>query len=854
MSEKYTDIAEFKQIGLSLSGEPVYCFKAGKGPLKALLISKPQDPVGTFILNYLYSELLSNKKLIEDEGYTWYIIQNCSSNTDHNFPLNYKNIKYKDDPDIRALMNIIDQTRIDLIITLQNTNSKGLNYYITDSCPELCTELYKLVRKYNLPLEKSMLPFLQTLYKKTFYKCYSSRNLYDYYEDFPFTGKKHTITGECIEIYTKLRWDSFGMRIVYPRLILKELMAAITGSILYGADYVREIYRKNLQNLENLKIENLPSKVTLCHFKGRSCVGCCMDCKEDKNLLKHYVEENTKTFKEYFGKRTLISYAEIEDYIFKREGQDRTYSKDFFRNNCSLAGYVDEDKTIIGCLIHPERLKGTEIRESLWMLICDPHEKCYRDLLWEDLPEEAMEEYKLKTKGMDWVDYSRHVYTLIPELYVKYKLKNDIRNHPYFKRLTSLYLNTACKIKENLHLMDEFYTLEEIIEYSGELLEQNFNKFGQLFLEKCLKDIEKKYKINLLLMEMPEESLKKGHLLINGHINYMVFLPAQRKKTEKTILISTSYDNPETHFGNNYPETAKTLAFMIKLLEELINIKDKSVNYIFTFLGADNDDIAPLMGSFYFMEKLKEGLLTDSETIFHKDIICHLYLRELLKGKYYGKIICHTPVFLEKGTPLEEYIEEKLYNDVDNPDKTVLSSITIGNYLVNHIGQGKILELTGNKSKTKAIISGIKELSNFKEKEIENLMLNIAGDTPLKGILTDHTKEKIRFFEVPESTEDLKNSLVKKGILTKDAEEIKPFHINTSDEFTSQLSLILTEAGFDIEEERVGRKIGIYPGVRLKIPTVCIEGLEGKEKTEIKEVLFREKIVEFLKWLEERDT
>ncbi len=829
-TEKYPSFINIEETGISESGEPIRCLTAGHGHINVLVILAHNEPLNSISLNNLTGFMVLNEKFINDADFSWHIIKLPSDKKDilSGFPLNYKHVKYINTPsDTRALMKIIDKTRIDLLFTCYSDENSDFSYYITDECPFLSKKLYKLLKKYNLSSRKPEFPFVKKLYKKGIYKIFSSKDIYDCYEKNIFKEIPH-IPGENIEYYTSLRWNSFCVRCNIPDG-RSDLFHTEIISLLCAADYVEHSF---------LKKEEFPSKVCLCNVDNISCSGCCIDSKENKEVLKKYVEENSIAFAKYFTGRECVTFSDLEDYIFSREGAVTPYTKEFYRDNCSLAGYMDGQHSRTGCLIHPKRTGGMEIREGLWMLICAPYEKCYRDLLWKELPQEGKEYFLAQVKGLDWIDYAKAIYSLIPELYGQYKLKNDIKNSHFFRELLDFSLNNAPDIKKNLHLLDDFYSLNEHIEFSPEFLEKYLNKFGQLFLEKCLSYIEKHYNLPLLSMKIPVEKLTSGHNIVNGNINYILFIPS-RNKTQKTILLATSYDNNHK-FSNNSPENAKTSGFLINLMVDIINTTDRNVNYMFSFFGADNNELLPLAGSFYFSEELSAGLSVENYKIFPEDIICQIFLKDILQGKYYGKLICHIPVFRRRETLLEEYVYEKLYDDIEALDETVLSSI--GDFVAEYTGKGKILDSVRNIDKVNAIISGIKNLTSFRDDDIYNFLLSLLNDSELAKDITALIRKRFHFFEIPDSAEELKESLQKKGVLR----EGRPFYIDTHMDFTEKVCELLSDEGFDVSEERIGRRMGFYPLLSLNVSTVSIEGLPVQEEKEIKFEIFKEKFIKFL--------
>ncbi|MEQ8224947.1 MAG: hypothetical protein ABRQ37_21685, partial [Candidatus Eremiobacterota bacterium] len=619
-TENYPSFINIEETGISESGESIRCLTAGHGHINVLVILAHNEPLNSISLNNLIAFMVLNEKFINDADFSWHIIKLPSNKKDilSGFPLNYKHIKYINTPsDTRALMKIIDKTRIDLLFTCYCDENSDFSYYITDECPSLSKKIYKLLKKYNLSSRKPEFPFVKNLYKKGIYKIFSSKDIYDCYEKNLFEEMPH-IPGENVESYTSLRWQSFCVRCNIPDG-RSDLLHTEIISLLCTADYVEKAF---------LKKEEFPSKVYLCSLDNISCSGCCIDSKEDKEVLRKYVEENSISFAKYFSGKEVVTFSDLEDYIFSREGAVTSYTKEFYRDNCSLAGYMDGYHSRIGCLIHPKRTGGMEIREGLWMLICAPYEKCYRDLLWKELPSEGKEDFISHVKGLDWIDYAKTIYRLIPELYAQYRLKNDIKNSHFFKELQDFSLNNASEIKKNLHLLDDFYLLNDDIQFSPEFLEEHLDKFGHMFLEKCLKYIETRYNVPLISMKITVEKLTSGHNIINGNINYIIFIPSP-EKTKKTILLATSYDNNHK-FSNNSPENAKTSGFLINLMVDIINNTNRDVNYMFSFFGADNNELLPLAGSFYFSEQLSAGLSVEHYKIFPEDIICQIFFKDIL--------------------------------------------------------------------------------------------------------------------------------------------------------------------------------------------------------------------------------
>jgi len=416
----------------------------------------------------------------------------------------------------------------------------------------------------------------------------------------------------------------------YKVLPINKILAFYLYSIFYSADYVRLIYRNDI--IKKACVKEFSSPVSLCRINKTGCAGCCIDFEDNEELLKDYIKENTDLFKEHFRNKEIITFSEIEDYTLFRYRINKKHSPDFLKDNCLFTGYTEECN--VGCLIHPYSMKGMELRE-LNLINCSPHEQCYRDSLWEDLPEEGKKEFLLFVKHDSFIEYSKKMYSLIPELFARYSLKNDLRENSFFREIIrDQNFKNRRDIKKNLLLLDQFVSSEEYIDYSFESLEKNIFKYGELFLERILIEIRREGVAETLLQKIPEEKRKKTDVFINGKANYIIFCPS-RISSHKTVIISTSYDDPENKFSNNKKNTSMTLAFMIMLMRKIMSLKNKKVNYLFLFSGADNDGAYPLEGSFYFAEYLAEGLEISGRKIFPRHILCQLHFIDILQSDFY---------------------------------------------------------------------------------------------------------------------------------------------------------------------------------------------------------------------------
>lgn len=176
-------------LGKSRNGEIIKCLKIGEGKHSALVYGfpNPEEPLGGVLLEY-FTQVLAEKKRLRDQlDFTWYIIKcidpdgarlnegflkgpfiplNFTMNYyrtpnsltgEFNFPYRIGDIEFNNPlPETRALMKILDQTRIDFISSLHNMKWGGITYEVPGPCPELYPILYKLARDHNVFLRKRL--------------------------------------------------------------------------------------------------------------------------------------------------------------------------------------------------------------------------------------------------------------------------------------------------------------------------------------------------------------------------------------------------------------------------------------------------------------------------------------------------------------------------------------------------------------------------------------------------------------------------------------------------------------------------------------------------------------------------
>ena len=189
LAKDYPDVAKVLDLGNSAGGEPIKCLKIGEGKHHALVYGfpNPEEPVGGVLLDYFAHQLTENKSLLRELDYTWYIIacvdpdgarlnngflkgpltplhfaknyyrSPTTLTGEENFPFRHGEIDFNRPlSETKALMNLLDQVRFDLIVSLHNMKWGGITYQVSESCPELYPTLQNLTKTFRLEPRKRL--------------------------------------------------------------------------------------------------------------------------------------------------------------------------------------------------------------------------------------------------------------------------------------------------------------------------------------------------------------------------------------------------------------------------------------------------------------------------------------------------------------------------------------------------------------------------------------------------------------------------------------------------------------------------------------------------------------------------
>jgi len=215
LAKNCPDAVELKTIGVSKRGERIEALRIGQGKHRAILFGfpHPEEPSGSLVLEYLSKELAYDEDLRKSFDYTWRIIK-CADpdgarlnepwfkdfsvrkfalnyyrppshkQVEWSFPVKYKIHEWKTPiPETKAIMNLIDVVKPNLIVSLHMAGFGGVYFYVSENYPELFKRFYDVVKAQHLPLhlDEPEVPYRVKLAEAVF-KMPVFEDSYDYYE------------------------------------------------------------------------------------------------------------------------------------------------------------------------------------------------------------------------------------------------------------------------------------------------------------------------------------------------------------------------------------------------------------------------------------------------------------------------------------------------------------------------------------------------------------------------------------------------------------------------------------------------------------------------------------------------
>jgi hypothetical protein len=183
LADEFTTV-KLLSLGKSRQGREISALKLGQGKKNALLIGfpHPEEPVGSLANEFLSRFFAENPDILKKLGYTWYFIKVIDPDgvalnegwfktefdlrhimkhyyrpasheqIEWTFPVQYKNLSFSSPPpETQALINLIDQVKPNLLVSMHNGFS-GTYWYVSHEYPPMYPALIELSRKDNIPL------------------------------------------------------------------------------------------------------------------------------------------------------------------------------------------------------------------------------------------------------------------------------------------------------------------------------------------------------------------------------------------------------------------------------------------------------------------------------------------------------------------------------------------------------------------------------------------------------------------------------------------------------------------------------------------------------------------------------
>ncbi len=227
--------------------------------------------------------------------------------------------------------------------------------------------------------------------------------------------------------------------------------------------------------------------ITLCFpDKAKTCFACCPPIRPKGYEHIQYRSINSRIFRE-----NTSNYTKLRKDIIPITGF-----------SCWALGYLDEEFKLIGCLLHPARNQGKDLRYRI-----DYGEKCRRESCWESrafkqLSPEGKRFWLGICDGMDSFEYSSRKHNLLFRLLGwGPKLLEIIAAYEQATKITKMLLFEKYPFFETrLDPRSNTYLLNFFIRDGGISLLRDY-KFRVQF-EQCFYDL--KHEITQIYIENPE--------------------------------------------------------------------------------------------------------------------------------------------------------------------------------------------------------------------------------------------------------------------------------------------------------------------------------------------------------------
>ena len=171
-------------------------------------------------------------------------------------------------------------------------------------------------------------------------------------------------------------------------------------------------------------------EASLCRANGHSCGACCWGPQVSREELLVVLDRNRRSFKRWTKDGTRLSWWRLFLHeTFSHKGRNLLWAiglrlpvlskqlkKKLARKlTCSFLGFDDEQNAASGCMLHPVRWEGQDVRQQnafrmLPGIECgDPAFVCNACHQMEGESNPQRQQFVQITTGMDWYDYSETV-------------------------------------------------------------------------------------------------------------------------------------------------------------------------------------------------------------------------------------------------------------------------------------------------------------------------------------------------------------------------------------------------------------------------------------------------------------
>lgn len=275
LAEEYPEKVSLFEFGHTTNGKPLYCMKIGNHGSNALMLGcpHPNEPFGAMMLEYFSRKLVEDEELLNELGYTWYIVKMCdrdgvelnekwyvepmsmenyaryffrpASNRqpEWTFPVVCKEYSFdKPMEETKALISLMEAVKPRFMYVLHNSGYGGVYWYVSKEMPEIYQDFYVSAASQGFSVQSDGESDIGMKFAPAISKITGVEEMYEYNKRQGEEIKNELNYGTCSASYCKRIWGTDSL--------ITEIPFFYTPQLEDYSDTDRELREIELEKLD----------------------------------------------------------------------------------------------------------------------------------------------------------------------------------------------------------------------------------------------------------------------------------------------------------------------------------------------------------------------------------------------------------------------------------------------------------------------------------------------------------------------------------------------------------------------------------------------------------------------------